>query len=165
MIRNRLTIFSLIGLLLSMVLWGMSYFRPYVGLPHDNRIVWLGEGSIVSGRYNLSRLYERTDDGSVIFDEDGVPQKLDYYWGFTGFMGLKTEWLPRRYPVISVPLWMVALTFAMLYCRRFIPLSRRRKRMKLGLCLKCGYDLRGLPEPRCPECGTEFQENIRKPSP
>lgn len=22
-----------------------------------------------------------------------------------------------------------------------------------GSCPKCGYDLRGLPEPRCPECG------------
>ena len=27
-------------------------------------------------------------------------------------------------------------------------------------CPKCGYDLRGLPEPRCPECGTPFE---RKP--
>ena len=23
-------------------------------------------------------------------------------------------------------------------------------------CLNCGYDLRGLPDGRCPECGTEF---------
>jgi DNA-directed RNA polymerase subunit RPC12/RpoP len=23
-------------------------------------------------------------------------------------------------------------------------------------CLNCGYDLRGLPEPRCPECGEPF---------
>jgi len=27
-------------------------------------------------------------------------------------------------------------------------------RRKRGLCVKCAYDLRGLPEPRCPECGT-----------
>ena len=25
-----------------------------------------------------------------------------------------------------------------------------------GTCRKCGYDLRGLPEPRCPECGAPF---------
>lgn len=33
------------------------------------------------------------------------------------------------------------------------------KRKKLGLCLKCGYDLRGLPKHghRCPECGTPFE--------
>ncbi len=23
-------------------------------------------------------------------------------------------------------------------------------------CPRCGYDLRGLPEPRCPECGEPF---------
>jgi hypothetical protein len=26
----------------------------------------------------------------------------------------------------------------------------------IGLCLECGYALRGLPMPRCPECGREF---------
>ena len=26
-----------------------------------------------------------------------------------------------------------------------------------GCCAKCGYYLRGLPEPRCPECGTPFE--------
>ena len=26
-----------------------------------------------------------------------------------------------------------------------------------GHCAKCGYNLRGLPEPRCPECGTPFK--------
>lgn len=26
----------------------------------------------------------------------------------------------------------------------------------IGLCLDCGYALRGLPTPRCPECGREF---------
>jgi len=26
-----------------------------------------------------------------------------------------------------------------------------------AVCSRCGYDLRGLPEPRCPECGTPFE--------
>ena len=37
------------------------------------------------------------------------------------------------------------------------PVTRHlhRKRQRLGLCLKCGYDLRGSNK-RCPECGKEF---------
>ncbi len=42
-------------------------------------------------------------------------------------------------------------------------LHRRRKRRKVGRCVRCDYDLRGLPEPRCPECGTPFDETATRP--
>jgi len=32
-----------------------------------------------------------------------------------------------------------------------------------GYCGKCGYDLQGLPEPRCPECGKSFEPQEAKP--
>lgn len=32
--------------------------------------------------------------------------------------------------------------------------TRRSKRIRLGQCVRCGYDLRGVEHPRCPECGT-----------
>jgi uncharacterized paraquat-inducible protein A len=34
--------------------------------------------------------------------------------------------------------------------------ARRDARQDPGRCERCGYLLRGLPEPRCPECGTPF---------
>ena len=40
---------------------------------------------------------------------------------------------------------------AMLYLARY---TQRMK--KLPFCAECGYDLQGLPENRCPECGTAF---------
>jgi hypothetical protein len=63
-----------------------------------------------------------------------------------------------------VPLWLLALSIAvwpltsltLLFRRR----SRYRRRVRLGQCLHCGYDLRATPQPsgelvtRCPECGT-----------
>ena len=46
----------------------------------------------------------------------------------------------------AVPLWvLVTGPFAL---RRFI-------RTKRGLCVKCGYDLKGAEHEVCPECGTE----------
>ena len=50
-------------------------------------------------------------------------------------------WIP---PLILIPLpayWL------------FAPAWRRRLRARRGLCLACGYDLRGSGGGRCPECG------------
>ena len=58
-----------------------------------------------------------------------------------------------RYYVLMVPLWMVVAAL-------FIPSSfilkrelQQRRRAKRGECVGCGYNLTGLTEPRCPECG------------
>ena len=41
-------------------------------------------------------------------------------------------------------------------CRANLRASLRRQLVEQGvpICLRCGYDLRGQLEPRCPECGT-----------
>ena len=58
----------------------------------------------------------------------------------------------------SVPLHLVFILFAAYPALAFIrgPLRRYRRR-KRGLCIKCGYNLTGLTEPRCPECGREIK--------
>lgn len=38
-----------------------------------------------------------------------------------------------------------------------LAVARRATRRKRGRCPSCGYDIRGLPEPRCPECGMSWE--------
>ena len=61
----------------------------------------------------------------------------------------------RRYVGIPLHLPMVVLSAVALY--PMLPFVRRRWRRKRNLCVVCGYNLTGLTEPRCPECGTEFR--------
>ena len=60
---------------------------------------------------------------------------------------------------VGFPAWLPLLSFAAYPTLAFIsgPLRRYRRR-KRGLCVKCGYNLTGLPEPRCPECGEQVKD-------
>jgi len=56
--------------------------------------------------------------------------------------------IPRWIPVIgtAISAWVPV--------RLMVPPLKRWRRRRLGLCVNCGYNLTGLTEPRCPECGT-----------
>jgi hypothetical protein len=56
------------------------------------------------------------------------------------------------------PFWMWSLAFGVVPAIAFVrgPL-RRMRRWRRGLCVSCGYDLTGLQETRCPECGLGFE--------
>ena len=47
-------------------------------------------------------------------------------------------------------------------CRANLRASLRRQLVEQGvpICLRCGYDLRGQLEPRCPECGTPCDPSL-----
>jgi len=59
--------------------------------------------------------------------------------------------------LVRLPYWLVALVFLTPPAKHLVVIWRKRSRIRHGLCTNCAYDLRGLPEPRCPECGQLFQ--------
>lgn len=58
---------------------------------------------------------------------------------------------------IWIAMWLPIALFGIFPLFAFIygPLRRHRRR-KHNQCLRCGYSLTGLTEPRCPECGEEI---------
>ena len=150
MMRKTLTILSLIGLLMSAALWGASYFSISYERTLDG--IWV--------RLELAgaKLYYMQADFS---DSDSTVGR----WSIDGFSfksGSPVPWItfgPLTFWSVNVPLWIPTILFGSLFSYWYaLPLHRRFKHTKLGLCVKCGYDLRGSKE-RCPECGTEFESS------
>lgn len=54
--------------------------------------------------------------------------------------------------LLLVPCWVIFLATALAPTVMLHASLRRRHRLKAGLCLRCGYDLRASAG-RCPECG------------
>jgi hypothetical protein len=64
---------------------------------------------------------------------------------------------PTRYYGIRMPYWLIMALFllpAAAWLHRHV---RRRYRLRHGLCLSCGYDLRESPA-KCPECGAKVEK-------
>ena len=148
MFRKTLTILSLIGLLLSVGLWGVSYWNVSVLIDRSSYRV-LAQSSQGGFRIEHTTFQLRGVSGTT--------------WWMSGFKGFKTSiigpWIGHYYgntTSIVLPLPLFALLFGSIFTYCVLPRHRRRKRKRLGLCVSCGYDLRASKD-RCPECGELIQ--------
>ncbi len=146
MFRKTLTILSLVGLLLSVGLWGASY--PAFGYSIGTHGFIVRHGGVIWSRGENWK----------------KPAPLQGWHRVGTELGRYTRWLPsrtvlwgrvHRYIPFWIPTTFFAITTSSVYLLPFHRNRRRRKRKKLGLCLRCGYVLRASKE-RCPECGERF---------
>ncbi len=152
MFRKAFTIFSRIGLLLSVGLWGLSYLNvEYVSSRRQTRSVRVANGLL------------RVSQSMLIYEE---PDRSWVGLHSSGFTGFHTSWTPAYsydknprlgYWRVAIPFWIPASLFSLVLLPSLVQSCRRRRRRKLGLCVKCCYDLRGSKE-RCPECNTPIDE-------
>ena len=144
MIRETLTILSLSGLLVSVGLWAAGCFHFYVSC--DWFRLGISPGIVVYQPYDVH-----------------TPGFVQTQWGTAGFAGIdricSLDWpgLPWRgdHGELYIDLGLPILVLSSLLAISYLPFYRRRKRKKLGLCVRCGYDLRASKD-RCPECGESF---------
>jgi hypothetical protein len=120
--------------------------------------------SFKRGNPDLHRPGYRTDPPA------GYPYMGGHYkgWGRFGFGFYAGDRTPPSWPMshddlfLVVPHWLLVLAAALLPARWALARRRQRRsrRSALGLCPRCGYDLRATPG-RCPECGSAMGKGQR----
>lgn len=137
-------------------------------------------------RFSVSDSWMSLVDGVVAFEYGIVPSlgidltdvKIEgtkqtfpegTYWSFGRQVDLDptrlrwSQWIPSRsttgaLTTTTLPISPFVLISAILPSRALIIVLRRRPWRIKRRCVDCGYDLMGLPEPRCPECGRPFEK-------
>ncbi len=141
MIRKTLTILSLVGLVLSLGLSGVSLAFSF-GYRFRSCGIGFEHSALVFGYFDSAPL---GGIGGYCLSGRTSPTLLPFFLSIS-----KPDW------ALVVPLWIPILICGLILWFLHNPASRRRKRKKLGLCIACAYDLRGSSE-RCPECGVDFE--------
>jgi hypothetical protein len=142
MLRRMLLTLGIVGLVLILGLWSWTNGFDQslmLSVPFEDSFVWIGRGWI---EFNVGR-YEPCGDGFFLPPSPfatGI-RRLFYSKEICGLRMLAT------------PLWMMAALFGATIMVTWLPYRQVRRRRLHGLCVRCGYDLRGSPE-KCPECGT-----------
>ena len=106
------------------------------------------EARVTTRKSRPRYVYENVSCTEPIEDLQFVPKWLGSARGRHRRIPLRVGW-----PGFVTNTAFYALTLSLLWSSPFV--VRRLIRRKRGLCVKCGYDLRGAEHDVCPECGAE----------
>jgi hypothetical protein len=162
MLRRVLLILSVVGLVGSVGLWGLSCLTAanYVPQSRSFKLMTLENTTVVKKLIGRPRG----------MPAKGLPARVRRAGATRGPLTVSRSRLPNVYEISSQPgrqlrisstatttslsLWFLSLMFA-IYPAALVPSwLRTRRRRRLGHCLQCGYNLIGSPG-ACPECGRD----------
>ena len=103
--------------------------------------------------------------GGTLAGHIGGTFSVYHVWTWASIVPLDRWLKPPRGPrldtllVVGIPAadW-ACLVFVSWWVTAKCRALRSARKPQAGSCANCGYDLRGLPEPRCPECGASIPE-------
>ena len=165
MLRKAATTLLVLSLVLSIMLWAATYFFSMAiisPVKFTNVTMWeIAKGCVGVAEIEPPVVYHGGPEAAGGIGGNGIygVGTVHHVWNSPAFDGWETIWTPRLKlkPLrIVIPLWIPTLLFLTLTIAFMRGPLRRRGRRRKGLCLTCGYDLRGTPE-RCPECGRRFE--------
>jgi hypothetical protein len=172
-VRHARSIFSAVCLLLCVAvvaLWVRGYFvsdtvgfgrrRPgdkgwAVGAMHGRGGAGVALVTGIDSNSGVHGFFHDRQPPRYSGELDSTPavfQALGFSW-----ISIAPPSVPVRGWAVAVPLWFLLLLLMAWPAWHFRTVRRAgpERRRRLGLCVRCGYDLRASAE-RCPECGQEI---------
>lgn len=143
--------FSLTGLCLLSYHTRIPRWKPKI----EKRGEWSTDWVLIDGTISIDRSKHFILGEVLPVDEWDPPEPVNVL-GIRHFALASTTFRRVSYTT-KIPGW-IPILFLGIYplAKLGVSLAKKRREQRKGMCRKCGYDLRLLPEPRCPECGAPF---------
>lgn len=147
---------------------GRIVFGTDTGPPIDPDTLYIVEEPVTPMRATEPNFYLWRWNSLSDYSKRTWLDKPDSFWHRFGFAHNNSGFLPgyARWYIFRLifPHWFAVLvtgTWPALWLKRKLFGTRKEcRRRRLGLCVRCGYDLRSSPE-RCPECGSQAKGHER----